>query len=127
MRISDWSSDVCSSDLVDSLLKSHRSVKAFCHSATLVGRYVRDRLSLYRRGTRLALGNALAGRLLQSAVDAGVTLWSDVRAMKIFQDADGAVIGLEIERDGRLQTVRARRGVVLATGDRKSTRLNSSH
>src|SRR3546814_3857707 len=71
---------------------------------------------LYRRGTRLALGNALAGRLLQSAVDAGVTLWSDVRATKIFQDADGAVIGLEIERDGRLQTVRARRGVVLATG-----------
>src|SRR3546814_10236697 len=71
---------------------------------------------MYRLGTRLALGNALAGRLLQSAVDAGVTLWSDVRATKIFQDADGAVIGLEIERDGRLQTVRARRGVVLATG-----------
>src|SRR3546814_1477680 len=65
---------------VDSLLKSHRSVKAFCHSATLVGSYVRDRLSLYRRGKRIALGNALAGRLLQSAVDAGVTLWSDVRA-----------------------------------------------
>ncbi|AYJ85147.1 FAD-binding protein (plasmid) [Sphingomonas paeninsulae] len=101
---------------VDMLLKSYRSAKAFRHAATMVGRYVRDRLTLYRRGTRLALGNALAGRLLESAVTAGVTLWSEADADAVFRAADGRIAGLSIARNGVARHIRAHSGVVLATG-----------
>jgi len=37
-------------------------------------------------------------------------------ARRLFADPAGAVCGLQIETDGRLRTVRARRGVVLACG-----------
>ena len=101
---------------VDMLLKSWRSAKAFRHAAALVLRYARDRLSLYKRGTRLALGNALAARLLRSAVDAGVALRSEADATAIFQDDTGAIAGLRVEQGLVTKAVRARRGVVLATG-----------
>lgn len=101
---------------VDMLLQSWRSGKAFRHAAGLVLRYARDRLSLYKRGTRLALGNALAARLLRSAADAGVTLRSEAGATAIYQDAGGAVVGLQFSQGGRKVAVRAARGVVLATG-----------
>src|SRR3546814_8730520 len=68
---------------IDAILKSHRSPRALRHSAALFGRYLLDRLPGYRRGTRLALGNALAGRLLRSALDVGVTLWSDANAVAL--------------------------------------------
>src|SRR3546814_13626997 len=99
---------------VDSLLKSHRSVKAFYHSASLVGRYVRDRLSLYRRVTRFALCNAFAGLLLQSVVFAHVTLCSVERAHNTFQDARRAGIGAQSEGDGRFRMGSVRLGVLFA-------------
>jgi len=101
---------------IEALLKAHKSWSAFRHSAALVGRYVRDRLTFHRRGTRLALGNALAGRLLRSAMDAGVDLWNDTSVLDLFQSADGTVSGLHVERDGRRIRVKANRAVVLATG-----------
>lgn len=101
---------------VDMLLKSYRSAKAFRHAATLVGRYVRDRLTFHRRGTRLALGNALAGRLLESAVSAGVTLWSEADTQAVFRAADGRIVGLSISHGGGTHRICARRAVVLATG-----------
>lgn len=101
---------------VDMLLRSWRSPKAFGHAARLVLRYVRDRLSFHKRGTRLALGNALAARLLRSAVDAGVTLRSEATATAIYQDASGAVLGVRVAQDGGVRSVRSHRAVVLATG-----------
>ena len=100
---------------IDMLLKAHRSLKAFSHATQLVGRFLWDRLTFHRRGTRLAVGNALAGRLLQSAIDAGVELCSDASPTRIFQQ-DGEVTGLAIEHQGKTLAVRARLGVVLATG-----------
>jgi len=102
---------------VDMLLRSWRSPKALRHAAGLVLRYFKDRLSFYKRGTRLALGNALAGRLLQSAVDAGATLRTQASAVAVYRDGAGAVAGLRVrQEDGGEVSVRARRGVVLATG-----------
>ncbi|MFO1361262.1 MAG: FAD-dependent oxidoreductase [Burkholderiales bacterium] len=76
--------------------------------------HARD-LALYRRGIRLTNGNALAGRLLKSAEDAGVRLLLVAPVRELLR-ADGAVRGARLDTaDGPVQ-VRARRGVVLACG-----------
>ena len=49
------------------LLASTKSVTSLLHSAKLLARYARDRLS-HSRGTRLVMGNALVGRLLYSLI-----------------------------------------------------------
>ncbi len=80
-----------------------------------VGAYALNRLRR-RRGRHLSNGNALAGRLLKSAIDAGVTLRNNARARQL-ELAGGRVTGVVIERpDGGSETVSARRGVVLASG-----------
>ena len=70
---------------------------------------------VHGRGVRLTNGNALAGRLLKSALDAGVELWSRC-AVKALVREGGAVTGALVERDGHEVQVRARKGVVLACG-----------
>jgi len=65
----------------------------------------------YGRGVRLTNGNALAGRLLKSAADAGVTLLHS-SPLKQLLVQEGRVCGGHV---GDLE-VRARRGVVLACG-----------
>jgi succinate dehydrogenase/fumarate reductase flavoprotein subunit len=67
------------------------------------------------RGMRLANGNALAGRLLKSALDLGVDVHPGMRAVRLVARAD-AVTGAVLEQEGRELEVTARRGVVLACG-----------
>ncbi|MEO8717788.1 MAG: FAD-dependent oxidoreductase, partial [Burkholderiales bacterium] len=67
------------------------------------------------RGVRLTNGNALAGRLLKSALDAGVELWSGAPVLDLVQDR-GAVTGAVVQKEGQAVRVRARKGVVLACG-----------
>jgi succinate dehydrogenase/fumarate reductase flavoprotein subunit len=67
------------------------------------------------RGVRLTNGNALAGRLLRSALDAGVELWSRCAVKRLTKEG-GAVTGAILDRDGHEVAVRAREGVVLACG-----------
>lgn len=100
---------------IDALAKGVRSFASARHGAKLVARFVWDKLRLYKRGTRLALGNALAGRLLKSALDAGVDLWDSVTVKALVMD-DDRVAGLAVEHRGRPFTLRARQGLVLATG-----------
>lgn len=105
---------------IDSLVTAHRSFKSFRDSAKLVLRYARDRLR-YPRGTRLLLGNAVAGRLLKSALDRGIALKrnADVRELVV---RDGRVEGVVIVEGGRMQRLRARRGIVLAAGGTPQSR-----
>lgn len=91
-----------------------RSFASFRHMAGLLARFAVDRLR-YPRGTRLTMGNALAARLLRSALDAGVTLWHGSPAVDLLREG-GRVTGVVIERDGQRVPVRARRGVMLASG-----------
>jgi len=92
------------------LLGMNRSIRSFVHSAGLVARYARDRLS-GPRGRRLVMGNALAGRLLRSLLDRDVVIriGTDAEALTV---RDGRVCGLVV--DGR--EVSARDGVIVATG-----------
>ena len=92
-----------------------RSFASFRHMAKLAGAYAIDRLRRYPRGTRLTMGNALAARLLRSALDAKVTLWRNAPMQRLLMRG-GAVTGVVALRDGVPVELKARRGVVLATG-----------
>lgn len=91
-----------------------RTWAGFMHTTRVMRRFVLDKLR-HGRGTRIVNGNALAARLFHSAIRAGVTLWKDTPALELVT-APGAVLGVVVEHEGRRTTVRARRGVLLATG-----------
>jgi succinate dehydrogenase/fumarate reductase flavoprotein subunit len=99
---------------IDSLLGIRSSWANFRDSTKLLLRYGLDRLR-YPRGTRLLMGNALAARLLKSALDRNIPLRTGTAAAKLLLDGS-RVVGLEVERDGRTSRIGAKRGVVLATG-----------
>lgn len=61
-------------------------------------------------------GNALITGLMKGCLDAGCTLECDAPAVELITDDAGAVVGVVIEQDGKRKRVRARRGVLLATG-----------
>jgi succinate dehydrogenase/fumarate reductase flavoprotein subunit len=70
---------------------------------------------VHGRGVRLTNGNALAGRLLKSAMDSGVALWSGSSVVEIVR-TNSVVAGAMVEREGRPVRVKTRKGVVLACG-----------
>lgn len=85
---------------------------------------------VHGRGTRLVSGNALAARLLRTALDRDVVIWREAPAQALRVD-DGRVSGATVIRDGQPVQIRARRGVVLATGgfshDRARTAVQFPH
>ncbi|MFM0221944.1 FAD-binding protein [Paraburkholderia dipogonis] len=103
-------------DLVDLLhfLSFTRSARSFFHVLKRFFRYGVDRLN-YHRGTRLVGGNALTGRLYKTMLDQKIDVWLRASATRLIMDG-GKVTGAEVVRDGRTIRVRARRGVVIATG-----------
>jgi len=100
-------------DLVH-FLRATRSVKSALYTAKRLAGHGRDML-LHGRSVRLTNGNALAGRLLKSALDAGVQLWDSAPARELVHE-NGAVRGALVERGGETARINARRGVVLACG-----------
>lgn len=88
-----------------------RSAPAFLHAARRLVRHFRD-LARHGRGMDLRNGNALAGRLLRSALDLGVELRTGVSVTALALE-NGRVCGVRLA-DG--SALAARRGVVLATG-----------
>ena len=99
---------------VHPLRKAFRDWRSFLHTTGLVSRFGLQLLR-HGRGTRLVNGNALAGRLLRSALDAGVSLWADAPAQRLIKLGD-RVTGIVVQRGGREIEIAARRGVVLASG-----------
>jgi succinate dehydrogenase/fumarate reductase flavoprotein subunit len=91
-----------------------RSIESALVVARRLASHARD-LVFYRRGIRLTNGNALAGRLLKSAEDAGVRLLASAPVRELVR-AGGAVRGAILETPAGRVRVTARRGVVLACG-----------
>ena len=106
---------VCTRLDLPRLLAAGRDPASAWHALRLIGRGWRDRLAGRARGTRLTNGNALVGRLLTTLRKCGVDVRTQARALALLIE-DGAVRGLEFEQAGLLHRVRARRGVVLASG-----------
>lgn len=70
---------------------------------------------VWRRDTRLTIGNALCARLRLSMLEEGVPLWLKTRVTELVVDG-GAVRGVVAERDGKRVRIGARKGVLLAAG-----------
>ncbi len=96
------------------VFKMTRSVRSALHVAGMTARYAVDRLG-HARGTRLTNGNALIAALALSAEERGIELWLNSPVVELLLK-DGVVAGAIVQRDGKRQEVRARRGVVLACG-----------
>ncbi|MBA4763173.1 FAD-dependent oxidoreductase [Sphingomonas sp.] len=99
---------------IDHLQRAFRSWTSFRHAVRILLGHARDRLR-FARGARLLAGNALAARLLRSAVDRGVRFETGADVTALLSDG-GAVIGAEAVIGGETVRIRARRGVVLAAG-----------
>ena len=91
-----------------------RSPRSFVRVARLVAGYGLQRLR-HHRGSRLVLGNALAGQLLKSLLDRDVTILTDCCPIEIVADGDW-VSGLRVSDASGVRTIEARRAVVIATG-----------
>lgn len=79
----------------------------------LIARMVRARVF----GERMAaIGQSLAARLRLAMKERGIPLWLDSPMAELLTDADGAVTGAVVQRDGRPQRIGARRAVILASG-----------
>jgi succinate dehydrogenase/fumarate reductase flavoprotein subunit len=91
-----------------------RSPKAAWHAARLTARYLVQRVR-FHRGTTLVLGNALAARLLKSALDLGVDLLVGTPVTGLVARAEG-VTGVRVMQGGQQREIGARAGVVLAAG-----------
>src|SRR3546814_6609558 len=103
MRISDWSSDVCSSDLV----RFERSSSSFLFS----GRYAIENVPRECAWTSVAGGNNLESFL---ELDASIF-------------ARFAVFSAMLSDRENSRVTRLDGDAISARSDRKSTRLNSSH
>jgi 3-oxosteroid 1-dehydrogenase len=69
-----------------------------------------------KRSRRLTMGNALIGRLRHSLLDKQVPVWRSTPARELLTDSSGAVVGVRVERNGKLLSIGASKGVVLAAG-----------
>src|ERR1700742_3276944 len=96
------------------LLAPFRTWANLRHAAGLLARQALDRLK-FKRGTRLIMGNALVARLLYDLRRLAV----DIRyrtALKELIQTDGTITGAILSTPDGDIAIRARRGVVLATG-----------
>ncbi|MET0965218.1 MAG: FAD-dependent oxidoreductase [Nakamurella sp.] len=100
---------------LQAFLHATTNLKSFVHAARRVALHVWDLLTR-RTGMQLVNGPALVARLVKSADEVGVRMWVDAPVTQLLTDDSGAVTGALIQHPDGPVTVRARRGVVLATG-----------
>src|SRR3546814_4509213 len=113
MRISDWSSDVCSSDLV---IHTACSVSAFILGASMMADVVEE--SEARTGRR-SEGVFFAGSFFVQKCTSGIGIFCAGLMLQFAHFPQGA-------HPGQVPVATLDR-LTLIYADRKSTRLNSSH
>lgn len=96
------------------LLNATASIASSRHALRLIARFGRDRVR-HHRGTRLVMGNALAGRLLHALLRQAVAIRTRTRVLGLIQ-RNGRIEGVTMATASGARRMRARCGVVLATG-----------
>ncbi len=96
------------------LLSMFRSFASFKVATGLFARHLAQTIR-YGRGTRLCMGNALAGSLLKSAIDRNIELFNNAPVVSLNVEND-RVTGVVIDRQGKRETITARKAVILASG-----------
>jgi succinate dehydrogenase/fumarate reductase flavoprotein subunit len=99
---------------IPKLLGRFKSLGNFVYSGKLFARYVFDRMR-YSRGTRVVMGNALVARLLYSLKKRNVEIVYEATVTELMRDGE-TVIGAVVRQGSKRFSVRARKGVVIATG-----------
>jgi succinate dehydrogenase/fumarate reductase flavoprotein subunit len=94
--------------------KMWRSPRSFARATRLVLEYFLQR-TRHHRGSRLVLGNALAGRLLKSLLDLGVEFRTDCTVEEVVT-RDRRATGLRVREGDVTYTIHAGKGVILSTG-----------
>ncbi|ORA36448.1 FAD-binding protein [Mycobacterium aquaticum] len=68
-------------------------------------------------GDRMAaIGQSLAARMRLALTEHDIPLWLDAPMTELITGDDGTVLGAVVQRDGQPLRIRARRGVILASG-----------
>lgn len=110
-----WGGMMISRQDLPQLRRVFKSPRSALYVARLLLRHGWQRMRAHR-GTSLYLGNALAGRLFQSALDLRVDIRTSSSVMRLLQ-VNGAVAGAAVlQADGTEKEIKARKGVILATG-----------
>jgi len=91
-----------------------RSLTSFVYVAKRLLTHLKE-LALYRRGTQVTSGNALAARLVKSALDLGIPILTGTPARHLLREGNRVTGVLAKQGDSELR-IEARRGVVLACG-----------
>ncbi|WP_367237068.1 FAD-dependent oxidoreductase [Pseudomonas sp. Rh2] len=91
-----------------------RSLTSFFYVAKRLLTHLKE-LALYRRGTQVTSGNALAARLVKSALDLGIPILTGTPARQLLREGGRVSGALARQGAGELR-IEARRGVVLACG-----------
>jgi succinate dehydrogenase/fumarate reductase flavoprotein subunit len=94
--------------------RATRSLESAVYVARRIAGHALDVLR-YGRGMRLSNGNALAARLLKTALESGVEIIPSAPVRELVVE-NGSVTGAIVELDGTRRRVSSRRGVVLACG-----------
>ena len=113
--ISLFGMGIASGQDIKHFFNATRSLPSFVYAGKRIGKHLLD-LARYGRGMQLVNGNALIAGLLKSALDKGVTIKTDANVLRLLTAADGRVSGVEVSVDGQTRSLRASRGVVMATG-----------
>jgi succinate dehydrogenase/fumarate reductase flavoprotein subunit len=114
LAVATWAGMMVSVPELDKFQRAGRSLSAAAYVGRRLLRQLWDRL---RHGVtmRLANGNALVGRLVATARDLGLPIWTSAAAVELLLEGSKAA-GAVVEKDGRRITIRAARGVVVGTG-----------
>ena len=102
-------------DLTKFLSASQGSITGLFHAARRFTPHLWD-LLVHHRNMQLVNGTALTGRLMKSADDLGVDIRVSTPATGLLTDSAGRVTGALVHSPSGPSTIRAARGVVLATG-----------
>ncbi len=97
------------------LLGLKQSWVSFRHAMRVLSHYAGDRLQGRKRGSRLVMGNALIGRMLQSLLDRDVDIVLSTETAELLADEAG-VSGLTLQSGNHTRSIAARQAVVLAAG-----------
>jgi succinate dehydrogenase/fumarate reductase flavoprotein subunit len=109
-----WGMPIQAGPDLRAFLTATRKFSSFLHVARRVSKHLFD-AAFYGRAMQLANGSALVACLVKSGADLGVTFMTDAPATELLVEY-GRVVGAILQQDGRPMTVRAMRGVVVATG-----------
>jgi succinate dehydrogenase/fumarate reductase flavoprotein subunit len=91
-----------------------RSFKSFVYVTKRLATHIKEMI-VYRRGTQVTSGNALAARLAKSALDLGIPILTSTTARQLIKDKQRVTGILTTTPDGECR-IDARRAVVLAGG-----------